>query len=187
MALSFSGITVDNIVVVAGGQYAPVTLPRATGGTTPYTYSLTPDLSDKGVSFNPNTRQLSVFPNQVIPLTTLTYEVMDADSATETLSFTLMVNSRQVVPLEPVINQSDVIIDETEGVETRLEYITVEDETLAGIIYRHYGIANDEILKQVLASNTNFSNYPLVLPQGVTIILPDINITHEIEPIALWE
>lgn len=66
-------------------------------------------------------------------------------------------------------------------------YTTVENETLPGIIYRHYGNVNEDLLKETLNANTNFSDYPLVLPQGVEVILPEININHEITPIALWE
>ena len=66
-------------------------------------------------------------------------------------------------------------------------YTTVQGETLAGVIYRYYGIANEDILRQVLTANPNFSRRPLVLPQGVEIILPDINTDQQIAPIALWE
>ena len=66
------------------------------------------------------------------------------------------------------------------------EYITTESETLAGIIYRHYGVANEEIFKLVLNANVNFSRHPLVLPQGTLVILPEINTNHEITPVALW-
>ena len=64
-------------------------LPAATGGTAPLTYTLT---SVPGLNFTPGTRTLSGTPSTA-DTTTLTYEVTDANNASTTATFTVIVNA----------------------------------------------------------------------------------------------
>ena len=182
MAINFGSETIQEIIIVQNQKYEPVTLPKSTGGMDPVVYSLTPGLPE-GVSFNPNTRILSVIPTESKTRTEYTYTATDDDGATDTLNFHLTVREKVSVS-EVNVDRDNAEIEEE--VETRTRYITKEDETLAGIIFRHYGIANQDILREVLDINSHLSNTPLVIEQGITIVLPEISVTREIEPIALW-
>ena len=66
-----------------------LTLPAATGGKAPLTYTLT---SVPGLNFNANTRRLSGTPDTAAT-TTLTYEVMDANGTNTNATFTVTVNA----------------------------------------------------------------------------------------------
>ena len=67
-------------------------LPMATGGTGTLTYTLTgPGGLPAGLTFTPGTRILSGTPNTAAT-TTLTYEVMDANGASTSVGFTVMVS-----------------------------------------------------------------------------------------------
>ena len=65
-----------------------LTLPAATGGTVPLTYTLT---SVPGLDFDPGTRTLSGTPDTA-GTTTLTYRVTDANNASTTATFTVIVS-----------------------------------------------------------------------------------------------
>ena len=65
-----------------------LTLPAATGGTAPLTYTLT---SVPGLTFTPGTRTLSGTPSTA-GTTTLTYEVTDANGASTNATFTVIVS-----------------------------------------------------------------------------------------------
>ena len=73
-----------------GAAITSLTLPAATDGNTPLTYSITPALPD-GLVFNATTRILSGTPTVGQAATTYTYTVTDADSDTDTKSFTIAV------------------------------------------------------------------------------------------------
>lgn len=182
MALNFGSSTIPNIIVTQGQVYNSQVLPEATGGADPVNYSITPDLPE-GMTFTSETRVLLITPVEPKELTTYTYTALDSNGTTQTLTFDLTVNKSFTQSEESIDTDEALIEEET---ETRPIYTTVEGETLAGIIYRHYNIANQEILKTVFDANFILSKYPLVLPQGVEIILPEITTTDEIEPIALW-
>ena len=183
MALTFNPNNIPNIVVKQGQLYDPYLLPEATGGTDPVVYSLTPALP-QGITFDSETRSLLLTPTESKVLTSYTYTALDNAGTTRTLTFDLTVNE-DFIQVELDVDRNNALVEEE--TETRPEYTTIEDETLAGIIYRHYQISNQEILKEVFDANPILSKYPLILPQGVRIILPEINTSDEIEPIALWE
>ncbi len=73
-----------------GAAIAPITLPAATGGDGPLSYSLTPGVP--GLSFDDTTRQLSGTPTAA-GTHGMTYTVTDADGDTDTLSFTITVQA----------------------------------------------------------------------------------------------
>ena len=66
-----------------------LTLPVATGGTAPLTYTLT---SVPGLDFDPGTRTLSGTPS-ALGTTTLTYKVTDANGASTSVTFTVSVSA----------------------------------------------------------------------------------------------
>ena len=90
MALSFGSVTIADQRYTQNMSIAALTLPVATGGTTPLTYSLSPALP-AGLRFNQRTRVIAGTPTVTQAATTYTYTVTDAASATATLSFTLTV------------------------------------------------------------------------------------------------
>ena len=174
-AISFDSIVIDQTWII--GKVVNLTLPTATGGVGGFTYSLSPVTPPTSITFVAATRVVSGIPSRVFSITTFTYTATDSKGITQAQTFTIVIVSAEELTADIIANTE---------VETRPVYITVEGETLAGILYRHYGVANQEILKQVLDANINFTDYPLILPQGTTIILPEINVTHKIAPAALW-
>ena len=69
---------------------AALTLPAATSGNPPLTYSLAPKLQE-GLTFDPETRQLAGTPTTVQGATRYTYTATDRDGDAATVSFTLTV------------------------------------------------------------------------------------------------
>ena len=67
-----------------------LTLPAATDGNTPLTYSLSPT-PPNGLVFDATTRVLSGAPTTGQAETTYTYTVTDDDEDTDTLSFTIAI------------------------------------------------------------------------------------------------
>ena len=71
------------------GTYVQLTLPAATGGTAPYTYSLS--ALPAGLNFDAGTRVISGTPTTATPATPVTYTVTDATGQTASLTFTIEV------------------------------------------------------------------------------------------------
>ncbi|WP_175634074.1 beta strand repeat-containing protein [Pedobacter ghigonis] len=80
---------------ITGNVYATQTIPAATGGTGPYTYSATG--VPPGLTFNPTTREISGTPTQpgtyTIPVT-----VVDANGNTLTSNYTIKITDPLVLP-----------------------------------------------------------------------------------------
>ena len=71
------------------GTAVSLTLPTTTGGTAPYTYTLSP--IPAGLQFDAATRVLSGTPTTATPATPVTYTATDATGAFATLTFTITV------------------------------------------------------------------------------------------------
>ena len=84
------------------GETVNLTLPEATGGDNPYTYTLTGTLPD-GLSFDTTTRILSGTTTTAAAAVTLTYAVTDSATTPVTASqpFTITVNPVLVLPVPP--------------------------------------------------------------------------------------
>ena len=80
--------TVSDQTYTAGTAISTLTLPAATGGQAPLTYSLTPIVP--GLTFTASTRTLSGTP-PTAGTHTMTYKVTDAHSNTDTETFTITV------------------------------------------------------------------------------------------------
>ena len=90
--LSFGGETIDDKTYTKDTAITDLVLPEATGGTGPYTYTLTP--VPEGLEFVAATRTLSGMPTMVATTaTTHTYTVTDSTTLTKTLTFTITVNA----------------------------------------------------------------------------------------------
>ena len=89
---SFGSSTIADRVHVKDIATTSETLPAATGGDTPLTYSLSPTLPT-GMSFNATSRELSGTPSVTKAQTTYTYTVTDKDNDTATLTFKLTVEA----------------------------------------------------------------------------------------------
>ena len=76
-----------------GVQIAPLTLPEATNGNMPITYTLTPQTLPPGLSFATATRVLSGTPTATASAAAHTLTATDADGDTATLNFTITVRS----------------------------------------------------------------------------------------------
>ena len=77
--ITFTPSTVANQTFRVNRPIVPLTLPEATGGTAPYTYTLTPNLP-AGLRFDARNRSLSGTPTKVTPQSTYTYTATDAAS-----------------------------------------------------------------------------------------------------------
>ena len=84
--------SIANQTYTRGQKITDLTLPAATGGTTPVTYSLSPT-PPAGLSFNASTRTLSGTPTTAQVATTYTYTAQDANSATASQTFTITINA----------------------------------------------------------------------------------------------
>ena len=80
--------TVEDLTITTADDVSGLMLPAATGGTPPYTYSLSPDLP-AGLSFDASARTINGTPEQATARTLYTYTVTDASSVERALEFYL--------------------------------------------------------------------------------------------------
>ena len=132
--------SVGNLKWVVGTPVA-FTLPEATGGNLPLTYSLSPSLP-RGVTFNASTRTLSGTPTRPQRATVYTYKVTDADGDMDTETFTIEAQ-RDTAPVfdGPVENQEWVVgtpvaftLPEATGGNAPLTY-TLSPSPLRGVTF----------------------------------------------------
>jgi len=66
-------------------------------------------------------------------------------------------------------------------------YVTGQNDMLDLIVWRHYGFQQGAV-EAVLEANPRLSAHPAVLPEGVTITLPEIARPRGAPPkIRLWD
>ncbi len=92
---SFGDAAVANQMFSAGLAIEALELPVASGGNGELKYALSP--LPPGLEFDAASRTLSGTPSEVA-IFLMTYEVMDADGATATLKFNILVNEEDVAP-----------------------------------------------------------------------------------------
>ena len=88
--LAFSPSTIANQTFEVDSTIQALTLPEATGGTAPYTYTLSP-IPD-GLAFETTTRELNGTP-MTLGTTEVTYTATDATDASASLTFTIEVTA----------------------------------------------------------------------------------------------
>ena len=108
---SFEGATVADQMFSAGVAIDALELPAASSGNGDLTYSLRP--VPPGLAFDAGSRTLSGTPSEVA-ISLMTYEVMDADGDTATLTFELEVDTRPSFDGAAVPDQSYRTGDEIE-------------------------------------------------------------------------
>jgi len=92
---NFGDTITDQQYIARTPTNLPVTLPVATGGDPPVTYSITPRLP-AGLRFNSNTRRISGTPTTATPRTDYTYTVTDDDGDTDQITFGITVEANAI-------------------------------------------------------------------------------------------
>ena len=95
--LRFNPSTIADQTFPVNAPIVPVLLPLATGGTPPYTYTLS--LAPIGLAFNTATRSLSGTPTRA-STTNMTYTATDITNASTSLTFTIEVTGSGPNPLD---------------------------------------------------------------------------------------
>lgn len=65
-------------------------------------------------------------------------------------------------------------------------YHSFDGDVLDRIAWKHYGSATPEILQMIYDANAGLNAYGVVLPEGVSIFLPDIPPAPKKEAMRLW-
>ena len=104
-APSFPADAIGAQTYAKGAAITSLTLPAATGGNTPLTYSLSPTPPD-GLVFNATTRVISGTPTTTQNAIAYTYTVTDADGDIANLSFTITVDGTPAFPADAVAVQT---------------------------------------------------------------------------------
>ena len=117
------------------GNSVDFTLPPASGGTTPRTYTLTPDVSSLGLAFAPATRALSGTPTDVTAATTLIYTVTDDAATPNTASLTFSVEV--LAPSAPTAAPTNVMLLPSDR-EILVSWTRVDDANNGGRIITDY-------------------------------------------------
>ena len=99
--------TIADQTFVVNRSIAPVVLPEATGGTAPYTYTLSP--IPNGLVFDASTRTLTGTPTTPAPATSVTYTATDATNASVSLTFTIEVRASLALRPNTVTDQTFVV------------------------------------------------------------------------------
>ena len=102
--LTFDPSRVDDQTFEVGTP-VNVTLPSATGGTSPYTYILSP--IPAGLQFDTATQVLSGTPTTATPATSVTYTATDATGASASLTFTITVTDAAPADITFIPNAID--------------------------------------------------------------------------------
>lgn len=69
-----------------------------------------------------------------------------------------------------------------------LTYRTRDGDVIDEIVWRHYGVVNADMVRQVFAANPRLADHGAVLPAGVAIVLPDIQQpAAEVAGLSLWD
>jgi len=107
--LSLSGTVSDQSFSL--GQTVDLELPIATGGSTPYTYTLVPSLPN-GLTFDDDSRTISGVPQAIAPSTTFTYTVQDSDGDTDSETFTIQVNAPGALSISSSVDDQSFTVNQ---------------------------------------------------------------------------
>ena len=133
-----------------GTAIEPGMLPEATGGTSPFTYSLSPDLP-MGLTFDAATRKISGTPLAVVPTTRYTYTVTDGANASASLPFSIEV---VLPPLEAVPSLRVLDAPNDAGSRIALTWaLSPSDQALQGVVAGVVGPAAAESVGGVYGYN----------------------------------
>ena len=107
--IAFTPPTIADQTFTVGTAISPLLLPVATGGTSPYTYTLSP--IPAGLQFDAATQVLSGTPTTATPATVTTYTGTDAIGASAALNFTIEVIDAGVPADDPLDVNRDGQVD----------------------------------------------------------------------------
>ena len=93
-------------VFTVGVEITPVTLPAASGGDAPLTYTLIPTVP--GLTLNPTTRVLTGTPTTAAPLASYFIRAIDVDDETTQINFDITVNAGAPTGLTLSVNPATV-------------------------------------------------------------------------------
>ena len=102
--LAFSPSTIADQTFTVGSTIQSLRLPVATGGTAPYTYSLSP--IPAGLSFSSATRILSGTPTTAATATSIIYTARDAAGRSASLTFTITVRAKPIFTPSVIADQT---------------------------------------------------------------------------------
>ena len=66
-------------------------------------------------------------------------------------------------------------------------YITEDGDTADLIAFKYYGTTSALVVERMLESNTGLAANGPVLPGGITVTLPEIDITEKVQGVRLWD
>ncbi len=126
---SFGALTIDDQTYTENTAIADLTLPAATGGDIPLTYTLTPD-APVGLTFNATNRTLSGTPTAAQSATTYTYTATDTNGDAVSLTFSITISAEGTPNNPPTV--ANPIGDRTVTVGSEL---TVQLETAGSPVF----------------------------------------------------
>ena len=114
--------SINNQTYIAGRAIADWVLPAASGGAAPLTYSVS--ALPAGLSFDADTQTISGTPTAATDgAVAVTYTVTDTNSATDTLTFTIMVNPASIVAVAELTAEPTEIREDAGATEVSLTFI----------------------------------------------------------------
>ncbi|MDA3922770.1 MAG: tail protein X [Salinisphaera sp.] len=70
---------------------------------------------------------------------------------------------------------------------TALSYNTREGDTVDLLAWRYYQSTDNRIVERLLVANPGLADYGPILPAGVTVALPELDVPATQEGITLWQ
>mgnify|MGYP002715407439 FL=1 len=67
------------------------------------------------------------------------------------------------------------------------DYITRDGDTADYIAWKHYGTTDGRVVEQLLDANPGLADFGPILPPGVRITLPDLQLETSAEAVKLWD
>ncbi len=140
---------------VAGTLYPTQTIPAATGGTGPITYSATG--VPPGLSFNPTTREISGIPTQpgnyIIPIT-----VTDANGYSVTSNYTLKVTDPLLLPPATLANGTNGMVYPTQTIPNATGGTTPYTYSATGV---PAGLSFNPATREISGTPTQSGTFPV--------------------------
>lgn len=67
------------------------------------------------------------------------------------------------------------------------QYMTSEGDTADYIAWKHYGTQDGRVVEQLVDANPGLADMGPVLPAGVLVSLPEIELQTEAQAVRLWD
>lgn len=66
-------------------------------------------------------------------------------------------------------------------------YITSDGDTADLIAWKYYGATSAGVVEKLLDANAGLADYGPVLPAGVSVSLPEIDVAAKTQGVKLWD